>query len=637
MKNKALYTLLLMVPLFSFSQTKEERAKIASFSNKQANNVLAQKLNNEEQQRLARLNSYLQNNPTVKIITVKEDGGSKELMDVLPNGEFIYAETTNAGAALTARANSLYGGGALGVNVQGQGMIAGVWDEGSVRDTHQEFMVNGASKITIWDGSVMSNHATHVAGTIAAQGILASVRGLAFNSSIYSYNWTTDLTEMLNEASTGLIVSNHSYGFGQLSALWFYGAYDSRAKDIDQITYSNPFYLPVISAGNDRNAVTAPGSTQIANKGGYDMIFGHANAKNALTVAAVNEVPEYVDESNVIMSSFSSWGPSDDGRIKPEISMKGVGVRSTVSSSDTATGIQSGTSMASPGVTGVVTLLQQYHNQLYGNFMKAATVKGLVLHTADETGYDLGPDYSFGWGLINADKAAKLIRDKNLPLNKSIIEERTLAQGSTFSKSVTANGVGKLQVSISWTDPASQNNNTGTTDPSTVYLINDLDVSVTDQNGTVYYPWKLQGMSSPSSPATNNSTNNVDNYERIDIPNPVGTYTISVSHKGGTLVNANQNYTLIVSSPNLATLSTSNIANAESAVEIYPNPVTENIFIKNYVKGSRVTIVDMTGKIVLKSTGDSDKISVAHLPVGAYLLVYVGKDGVEMSSKFIKK
>src|SRR5690606_30643712 len=274
-----------------------------------------------------------------------------EIVDVLPNGEIVYAKSYNLGAATTARATSLYSGGVLGLNIQGQNMIAGVWDAGSARYTHQEFMVNGNSKIWLQDGSISDEHATHVAGTIAAQGVQSNARGLAFDSQIYSYKWDNDLAEMLSEASGGLLTSNHSYGIGSLGSIWFYGAYDSRARQMDNITFNNPYYLPVVSAGNDRNETTPPGSTQNSSKFGYDLIFGHGNAKNVLTVAAVGQVSNYTGPSSVIMSSFSSWGPSDDGRIKPEISMKGVGVRSTVDASDTSYGVMSGTSMASPGVT----------------------------------------------------------------------------------------------------------------------------------------------------------------------------------------------------------------------------------------------------------------------------------------------
>jgi len=628
---------LFLFPIISNAQTKEEKIKISNYSNKQSNTELLSQLKKDDYERKIRLSNFLDHNSDFKKTTKFGLIGVQELIDVLPNGDKIYARTTNAGAATTARANHLYGGGSLGINIQGQNMRAAVWDGGNARDTHQEFMVGGNSKITLADGVNYQDHATHVAGTIAAQGISSLVRGVAFNSSITSYDWTSDLTEMLTEASTGLLVSNHSYGIGQLSSLWFYGAYDSRARQIDNICYNNQFYLPIVSAGNDRNETAAPGSTQIANKAGYDMIFGHGNAKNIITVAAVNQVTTYSDPSSVVMSSFSSWGPSDDGRIKPDISMKGVNVRSTLSTSDTAIGLMSGTSMASPGITGVVLLLQQYYNQLYSSYMKAATVKGLILHTADEAGSYTGPDYEFGWGLVNAQKSAITIRDKNntTSTSKSVIEELNLANNSTFTKTVTASGTNPLKISISWTDPQAPTNNSGTIDPTTKYLVNDLDVKVV-KNSVTYYPWKLQGMAAPYDSPSNNSTNDVDNFERVDIDNPTGTYTISVTHKG-TLSGGNQNFSLIVTSDNLSTLSTSEVDKMNNEVNFYPNPAKDFITIGEKETNLVISIYDASGKLVLSDKNADNKINISRLVKGVYFANYTTSKGVKKNFKFTKE
>lgn len=629
----------LLLPIVSHAQTLEERKNIATFSNRQANSELSKILKKEDLERKIRLQNFINQNPSFPITKRVGTIGLEELLDVLPNGEKIFARTTNAGAATTARATALYNGGSLGINIQGQNMTAGVWDGGNARNTHQEFMVGGNSKITLGDGTNFQPHPTHVAGTIAAQGIFPDVRGIAFNSSILSYDWDSDLAEMLDQASSGLLVSNHSYGTGSLSSLWFYGAYDSRAREMDNICYNNPYYLPVIAAGNDRNKTTAPGSVQINTKEGYDMIFGHANAKNIITVAAVNQVSPYIDPSSVVMSPFSSWGPSDDGRIKPDISMKGVNVLSTVSSSDTALGYMSGTSMASPGVTGVVLLLQQYHNQLYSSFMKSATVKGLILHTADEAGFAIGPDYAFGWGLINAQKGAIAIRDKNSTTsNKSVIEELTLNNAATYTKTITASGTTPLKISISWTDPATliTNINTGTVDPTTKYLVNDLDIKVS-KNGIDYFPWKLQGMSNTSGVATNTGTNNSDNFERVDIDNPSGTYTITVTHKG-TLSGGSQNFSLIATSDNLATLSTNEAIKAnDSNVNFYPNPAKNYIQINENEKDLLINIYDVSGKLVLTSKLVDKRISISRLIKGNYIANFINKKGEIKSFKFIKE
>jgi len=634
------YTFLLgylLLPIMFNAQSIKDKEKIASYSNKEGNFSLLKKLRIEDSERQQRLENFLNENPSYPRVTTFGSIGRQELLDVLPNGEKIFARTDNSGAAITARANKLYNNGSLGLNIQGQNMTAYVWDGGNARDTHQEFMVGGVSKITLADGNNYQDHPTHVAGTIAAQGISALVRGVAFNSSVISYDWTSDLSEMTAAAGNGALVSNHSYGIGSLGSLWFYGAYDSRARTIDNICYNNPYYLPVISAGNDRNETTAPGSTQIANKGGYDMIFGHGNAKNIITVAAVNQVTNYVDTSSVTMSSFSSWGPSDDGRIKPEISMKGVNVRSTLSTSDTATGLESGTSMASPGITGVVLLLQQYYNQLNNNFMKAATVKGLILHTADEAGNSEGPDYEFGWGLVNAEKAAITIRDKNSSTSlKSVIDELSLVNGATYTKTITASGSSPLKISISWTDPQGVTANSGTIDPSTKYLVNDLDIKVV-KDGITYYPWKLQGMTATGNAPTNTGTNDVDNFERVDINNPSGTYTITVTHKG-TLSGGSQNFSLIATSDNLSTLSTNEtiIAN-DNKVEFYPNPTKDFITINEKDKDILVNIFDVSGKLVLTSKLADSKINVRELVKGNYVANFINKKGEIKAFKFIKE
>ncbi|AYN00484.1 S8 family serine peptidase [Chryseobacterium sp. 3008163] len=626
-----------LFPIVSNAQTVEERRNIAKFSNQEGNSELAAILKKENFDRKIRLQNFITNNPTFPIIRKIGDIGIEELLDVLPNGEKIFARTTNSGAALTARAQNLYNGGSLGINIQGQNMIAGVWDGGNARNTHQEFMVGGNSKITLGDGSNFQPHPTHVAGTIAAQGIDVDVKGIAFNSSILSYDWDSDLSEMLDKASTGLLVSNHSYGTGSLSSLWFYGAYDSRAKEIDNICFNNPYYLPVIAAGNDRNNTTPPASVQINTKEGYDMIFGHANAKNAITVAAVNQVLNYVNPSNVVMSAFSSWGPSDDGRIKPDISMKGVNVLSTLSTSDTATGYMSGTSMASPGVTGVVVLLQQYYNQLYSSFMKSATVKGLILHTADEAGTTVGPDYRFGWGLINATKSAIAIRDKNSTTStKSVIEELTLNNTATYTKTITASGTSPLKISISWTDRQAPISNNGTVDSTTKYLVNDLDIKVS-KDGVDYFPWKLQGMSNTSAAATNTGTNDVDNFERVDINNPSGTYTITVTHKGNLFGNS-QNFSLIATSDNLATLSTNEAIKAnDTKVDFYPNPAKNYIQINEKDKDLLINIYDVSGKLVLTSKLVDNRVSISQLVKGGYIANFINKKGEIKSFKFIKE
>ncbi|MGO4708828.1 hypothetical protein AB4Y90_06850, partial [Chryseobacterium sp. 2TAF14] len=154
-----------LIPKLGSAQTLEERRKIALNSDQYGNIHLLNELKKEDAERKSRLNNFLSQNPAYKKTIKIGSMGKQELLDVLPNGNKVFAKTTNAGAATTARANHLYNGGSLGINVQGQNMTAAVWDGGNVRNTHQEFMVGAVSKITLADGSNFENHATHVAGT----------------------------------------------------------------------------------------------------------------------------------------------------------------------------------------------------------------------------------------------------------------------------------------------------------------------------------------------------------------------------------------------------------------------------------------------------------------------------------------
>ena len=215
--------------------------------------------------------------------------------------------------------------------------------------------------------------------------------------------------------------------------------------------------------------------------------------------------------NSVTISSSSSEGPTDDLRIKPDITGNGTGLYSTYDGTDDAYNTISGTSMSSPNITGSLLLLQQYYNETYGNFMRASTLKGLALHTADDFGA-VGPDAVSGWGLMNTKKAAETITKKGL---QSIISEIELSQGSTYSIVVKSDGLEPLLASISWTDmPGTEN--TGEANDSTPVLVNDLDIRVVKnaETSSTFMPWKLTSVD------TNEQEDNiVDPFERVDVEN----------------------------------------------------------------------------------------------------------------------
>lgn len=496
-------------------------------------------------------------------------------------GHPLYLTTeSNANAAGTTRTNQLYSGGSLGLSLSGNSDAVknrlGVWDGGGVLGTHQEF----GTRVAQQDNASASNiHATHVAGTMIAAGVSAQAKGMSFGANLKAWDFNNDVTEMTT-AAKDLAVSNHSYGF---QAGWVYnttinrwawygnpsvsqtedykfGFYDENTQLWDKIANAAPFYLIVKSAGNNRDE-TGPGdgayyflgtstrdsSNVVRSKNdSYDILSTTSTAKNILTVGAVSGTGGVVpaQASDIKISSFSSWGPTDDGRIKPDIVAVGVNLFSTSNTSNSAYTIFSGTSMSSPQASGSILLLQEaYSKQNDGQLMRSSTLKGLVLHTAQDAG-NVGPDYIYGWGLLNMEKAASVILNAD---KTNSLTERTLQSGGNFIQNITASGKGALTATICWTDPEATvfASTTANLNNRTPKLINDLDIKISDGTNT-FLPFILNP-DKPDDLATRGD-NIRDNVEQILIPDavPGKTYTLTISHKG-TLKNTTQDYGLIIS------------------------------------------------------------------------------------------
>ena len=493
----------------------------------------------------------------------REDGRVVELVDVT-DGQPVFFITDNLGASKTTRVSELWVGGSTGLEYTGEGYAElGEWDAGHVRKTHQEFMDGGTSRAHPQDGNYSTHyHSTHVAGTMIAAGVVGDAKGALYGGDLKYWQWSADDAEMAAAAANGLEISNHSYGYlrgwNHDNGNWTwhgntnvdpnedykFGFYDGDAKAWDQIAWNAPTYLIVKSAGNDRGE--GPSNGEHENDGGddgFDCIGTRGIAKNIMTVGAVYEVLEYEGPESVEMSDFSCWGPADDGRIKPDIVGKGVGVYSTMDGSDSDYGTSQGTSMSAPNVSGSLAMLQHHYQQTHdGESMLAATLKGLALHTADEAGPNPGPDYMFGWGLMNSQRAAEIISDD---VGQVVIDERVLNSGDIYTREVYVPAGSNFSVTICWTDvpgtPTSPQ-----LDPDDPMLVNDLDLRVMDESNDTYYPWKLD-RDNPEAAATNNSKNFVDNVEKVEIENATGgTYTIYVDHDGS-ISGGSQAYSIIIS------------------------------------------------------------------------------------------
>lgn len=545
MKNISLYlSFCVLFSISAFGQSPEEvREIVQNYDLKLLNEKEEYYRKQEEIEKKKAIAAAKINNWPITI--VKEDGSIAELMKLTPDGYPIYYSTENVNAARSTRTNHLHSGGSLGLNLEGQGMTVRVWDGGRVRASHNAF----GGRVTVVDDltETLSGHATHVTGTMVASANPATVKGMAPQANARTFNWTNDESEALSEIQLGMLVSNHSYGVpisgnsGPLPS-WIIGAYIPDSRAWDDIAYAAPYYLQVASAGNDgsNNANTDPIAA------GFDKLVGNKVSKNNLVVANAQDVNTNTDGTiigAITINSSSSQGPSDDLRIKPDITGNGTNLTSTNSITNTATTTLSGTSMSSPNVAGSLILLQQHYNNLYGTFMRAATLKGIACHTADNAG-NIGPDAVFGWGLLNMKKAAETISNNGLT---SWVSEENLNQGQSYTMSVNSDGTQPLIASITWTDVPGEINTSGVPNNQGNVLVNDLDIRIT-RNGITYYPWRL--LSNPGSPAVRTGDNNVDNVEQVRIDNPTsGQYTITVTHKG-TLVNNGQKYSLVITGIN---------------------------------------------------------------------------------------
>ena len=464
------------------------------------------------------------------------NGGNALLVGVFDDGTPKYYATYNREGAITTRANTVNTGGVAGLNLNGENMIAGVWDGGLVRESHN---LLEDRVLQIDNPGSISSHATHVSGTMVGSGsqVNGQAKGMAPMAELLTYDFGADEPEMTNAAANGLLISNHSYGIASSNVpLWYIGYYDSNARDIDRIVYNAPYYLPICSAGNDRQSGENPAD------GGYDYLTDKSVAKNNIVVAATFEVLEYEDASDVFMSSFSSWGPTDDGRIKPDISAKGVNMYSASGGSNASYTNMSGTSMATPNVSGSLLLLQQHYNDLNGEYMLASTLRALALHTADEAGFAPGPDYRFGWGLLNTQHAAQVISQDG---TESMIITETLDANDVYTYTFKADGTQDISATIAWTDPAANPLPGGNEDVATPSLVNDLDLRISQDGGVTFLPWVLD-VATPTAGATNGD-NVVDNVEKIEINTPeAGDYIVRVSHKGQLLVNDSQVFSLVI-------------------------------------------------------------------------------------------
>lgn len=385
-------------------------------------------------------------------------------------------------------------------NLKGDGINIGIWDGGQINLNHLDF--SPAGRVTIVRAGAVSDHATHVAGTITGKGLVNPVaRGMAPNAKLFSWDFNTNIpSEMATEIpGRNLLVSSHSYGSTGTPACSLtdpLGTYSTTSRNTDVNLNNNVSHLHVHSAGNSGGACA----------GGFMTITGSGkSAKNNLVVSNVT--------TTEAISGSSSRGPVHDGRIKPEISAMGTNVFSTWIPNNAYSTI-SGTSMATPGVSGTSALLHQRYQQLNGNSNAPShLIKNIMCNASEDIGL-AGPDYTFGYGRMNALSSVEILEQ-----NRYAVNTVTAGANNDISLTVPAGAV-KLRVMLTWNDPAALAN-------AATALVNDLDLTVVN-GATTTLPW-IVNKNTPSAAATR-GVDNYSNIEQVTIDNPAaGTYTLRVT------------------------------------------------------------------------------------------------------------
>ncbi len=480
------------------------------------------------------INALVVDLPYSAIALLADEGIAQYIEPPLPQ----FSEQNNSNRALvgadTAQAPP-YG-------LDGTGVKVLVYDGGGVLATHADL----AGRVRNGDGAGLSDHATHVAGTIGGTGAASSglYTGMAPGVTIESYEFSTggpleegflysdpgDLEADYNESinTYGADISNNSIGSnvapnGFDCALE--GNYGVTGALIDAIvggSLGDPFRI-VWAGGNERSSGRC-GTT-------YYTTAPPAGAKNHLCVGAVNS-------NNDSITTFTSWGPTDDGRMKPDIVAPGCQSNddfdvTSCSSSGGYTG-KCGTSMASPTACGAAALLLQDYRVQYPDApdFRNSTLKAIFAHTAVDI-ENPGPDFKSGYGSIRIVPAIDQMRSGNF-------FEQKISQGELVQVLVIVSPTDtELKVTLAWDDVP------GTPAVSTPALVNDLDLRVFSPTLVQYYPWTLDP-NNPANPAVQTQADHTNNIEQVYINAPApGAYLVEIY--GYNIPSGPQSFSLVAS------------------------------------------------------------------------------------------
>ena len=374
-------------------------------------------------------------------------------------------------------------------DLDGSGEIVGVADTGIDHD-HGDFGTRIVQKVDIvGDGSTAdtdSGHGTHVACTVLGDGSRGGYTGVVPEAELYFQAMEHDASGNMYSASINSLMTaaydagarTHSNSWGSRSSS-DYGRYTTDAEDVDDMAnyydryYSNREGLTILYAnGNDgpqSGTVGAP-----------------ATAKNSISVGM--HQARYSGAPDSIMSG-SSRGPTDDGRIKPDILAPGGYVRScrAQEAQDVSGNTWSsqwyleytGTSMATPNAAGAAAMVREYLTEISQRQQpQGALVKALLILGAEDTGTRDIPNNDEGWGRINLRNTLAPNAGRGIWVDdRSVLSSTGSVKSYTFDVS-SANVA--FKTSLVWSDERGSRFNNG------AQLVNDLDLEVIAPDGTTY-------------------------------------------------------------------------------------------------------------------------------------------------------
>ncbi len=306
--------------------------------------------------------------------------------------------------------------------------------------------------------------------------------------------------------------------------------FDELVRDADASTPGDQPYILEFSAGNagpDSETMDSP-----------------ASGKNVIATGASENVPGTLAETYGLyadgpdtMADFSSRGPCQDGRIKPDLVAPGTWIASAASTNVDESAVawtvidgyyvyMGGTSMSGPHAAGAAAVFVQYYKSLHTNAVPSpALVKAALINSADELDESNGgpgpiPNNDEGWGRINL---ANIIVTNiaSAPRFYQYLDQTVLLTNSqVYSQHIFVQGSDEpLKITLAYTDVPGF--------PGAIpALVNDLDLEVVAPDGTLYRGNQFgAGESVPNAP----TPDKLNNVEGIYLSQPApGDYLVRV-------------------------------------------------------------------------------------------------------------